>query len=204
MTDSRHTILLTTILIAGLTSSCMSTVDLRPLNALGVEVARAPSGWQRLRSAEGWSVELPGIPLAERQTYTFASERVPALFFDLAAEAQSRVYLVRVFDAQALSLDAREELRAEAEAQQTRAGSGTSEPRIVSFRGVPAHDLIIRDVTSRAHSAYLRTVVIGDFVFQLTVIVASASGVPGDVRHFFDSPRVDESAPDQPAGPTAN
>lgn len=156
MTDSRHTILLTTILIAGLTSSCMSTVDLRPLNALGVEVARAPSGWQRLRSAEGWSVELPGIPLAERQTYTFASERVPALFFDLAAEAQSRVYLVRVFDAPALSLDAREELRAEAEAQQTRAGSGTSAAPTVSFRGAPAHDLIIADVTSRAHSALSR------------------------------------------------
>jgi hypothetical protein len=155
-----------------------------------VRVQVAGAAWYQLVSEDGYRFRMPGLPLCAREEYAFGGVEVDALYFDLGAEANSRAYLLRVFDASGLDDAQREELRAQAEAQVVAAGEEATETHVVAHRGVPAHERVVTNMTANGHFGLLRTMVYGDFVFQMVTIVPTATGGPSDARAFFESVEV--------------
>lgn len=155
------------------------------LRALGIQVI-ASDGYL-LRSSEGWRAVFPGVPLAERQEYRLGSHVVPATFLDLSAEADSRAYLLHVYDARALGPHEREELRALAERHVLETGRAVR-PRVAREGDVTVHDNVVMESGGMTdHDVILRTCVLGGFVIEAAVIVAHGAGDPSDARQFFAS-----------------
>lgn len=53
------------------------------LNAAGVEVREAGSGWEELRAPEGYHFAMPGLPQMQ-ESFSFRGVDVPQRFFDLS------------------------------------------------------------------------------------------------------------------------
>ena len=85
-----------------LMAACSLMPDTEHLTRLGVRVHESSLGWYQL-GPDGYVFEMPGVPLAEREEYRFAGHTVDALFYDLGTGANWRRYLLRSFDARALS-----------------------------------------------------------------------------------------------------
>jgi hypothetical protein len=175
------------LVLIGVGSACITDTRLRDLETVGIVTRVDTLGWYRFERAGAYRFRMPGVPVAERESYFFGGVSVPALYFDLSAEANSRGYLLRVFDAVELDPPAREALREEAEAMMLRAAEDASAPETVPYAGGMAHERLLRDLTSNGHHGILRTVVLDRFVFQLVVIMAPGSGDASDARAFFDS-----------------
>jgi hypothetical protein len=169
--------------------ACGPPAEIADLRAIGVRTQEYGRGWYRFRSDDGYSFQMPGVPLSERQTYAIAGARVDAIFYDLTAELGSRGYLLRAFDARELDRAQREELREQAEAMIVRSNEA-SEPRRVPTRGVEAVERVVQGLSINGHFGVLRTMVLGPFVFQLLVVLPPSAGDPGDARQFFESVRL--------------
>lgn len=189
------------IALAVLLTACGGAGEVRQLETLGVRIQPREAGWYRLRSEAGYSFELPGVPLAEREEYGLGGARIPALFYDLSAEMSSRGFLVRAFDARALDDAEREELRRLAEEQIARAGETISDRREVRDAGVTVHQIVVEPVTMYGHLALVRTFVRGPFVFQLVAIILPGDGEPGDAERMFRSIQLEGDRPAIPADP---
>lgn len=83
-------------------SACVSNARVADLETLGVRIQDRGAGWYELRAPEGYSFRMPGVPLVERERFSYAGKPVPQRFFDLTTEAGSRGFLVHVFDAREL------------------------------------------------------------------------------------------------------
>lgn len=182
--------------------ACGAQAEIGQLRELGVRTQEHGLGWYRFRSDAGYSFRMPGVPLSERQTYTLGGHRIDAIFYDLTAELGSRGYLLRAFDAGELDPNQREELRQLAE-NMIVSDHEASPPRRVSHQGVECFERVVQDLSMNGHFGVLRTMVLGRFVFQLTVILPPSAGDPGDARQFFESVQLTEASRALAARPSA-
>lgn len=163
------------------------------LRAIGIHVYALDANQYRFCADDGFCFEMPGVPLGQRERYTFGGRHVPAYYFDLDAEESSRAYLLRVFDVRALDDQGREEARARAHADIARAAGHASDPRSFLQGETRVHELDLYELDAQAeHDATLRTLVLRGFVFQAVVVAEHGSGDAADTRRFFGSLRVQE------------
>lgn len=143
-----------------------------------------------VRSDEGWQAEFPALPSAEREEYGLGSRLVRATSVSLYTEGNSRGYVLRVYDARAMTSEAREELRALAERNVSRLGeAGPS--HIAHEGGVAMHELTIPELEDNPfHAALVRTFVLDGFVVEAIVYAQHGLGASSDARAFFASFRV--------------
>lgn len=159
------------------------------LNSLGMHVYPGGTpGWYELRSDDGYRFSMPGLPQqSEVVELNFGGTAVRQHHFDLRAEAGSRGFIARVFDARSLSAEARESLRREAlslfQTDRTEIRSRRMVPRP---RGAPVEELSIEGYTD-VHDGLARSFIEGGFVFVMLTVMQTGSGAPTDARMFFDS-----------------
>lgn len=187
---SRAELLAVVVVLASSVVACGPPAHVAELRAVGVRVQELGGWWYRFTTDEGVRFRMPGVPLCARESYRFGLADVGALFCDLAAEANSRAYLIHVFDARELDDAQREELREQLETQVVEAGEEASEVHVIAHRGVPAHDLVVTNMTANGHFGLVRTLIYEQYVFQLVTLVPTATGGPSDARVFFDSVEV--------------
>lgn len=190
---SRAAVIRATRVLGVATLSLMAACSLMPdtehLTRLGVRVHESSLGWYQL-GPDGYLFEMPGVPLAEREEYRFAGHTVDALFYDLSTGVNWRRYLLRSFDARALSEAEREEMRELAEEQ-----VAMSLGRVITrherwVEGSRVHEVRLDRDDRAERSAIVQTGVRGGFVFQQVVIFELSDGDWSDMRHFFASLRL--------------
>lgn len=171
--------------------ACGGSSRIAELSREGIHVApEAGVGWYRLRTDEGYSLSLPGLPLTEREEFVFGGVVVPQRFFDLRTEGQSRGYLVRVFDARALSDGSREELRQQAMELFVPHGAEIAQREAM----VAGEQLVVDGYSQHGHVGLLRSFVRDGFVWQMLLVMHPGAGAPSDAAKFFGSARTAATA----------
>jgi hypothetical protein len=175
-------------------TACGGSSRIADLSREGIHVApEAAVGWYRLRTDEGYSLSLPGLPRTEREEFYFGGTAVPQRFFDLSTEAQSRGYLVRVFDARRLSEESREELREQALELFLPHGAEVVGRETLD----PGEQLLVDGYSVHGHMGLLRSFVRAGFVWQMLLVFEPGGGGPSEAAKFFGSARVDEGAEEE-------
>jgi hypothetical protein len=129
---------------------------------------------------------MPGLPLMMEEEFVFGGQVVPQRFFDLSAEADTRAYLVRVFDAGDLDPESRRALRDEAESLMMPAEPRVVHDDVVRREGREVHRMQVEGYPID-HTGELRSFVDGGFVWQMLVITQTGTGQPTDGEAFFGS-----------------
>jgi len=167
--------------------ACAGSTRIADLNRLGVCVRVEGGGWYRLRAEEGYAFAMPGLPLAIREDFYFGGVQVPEQFFDLSLEANTRGFLVRVFDARELEPEARERLRIEALDMFLPPRGQIHDRQTIVVGGVDVERIVAEGYSGYTHLGILYSFVRGGFVFQMLVIADPESGAPTDAEAFLRS-----------------
>lgn len=177
-------------------AGCAPADRLTTLRAAGLEVIPGPASWSRLTSDDGYSFELPGLPLAEREEWVFHGVRIERTFVDLDVERGLGAYLAYAYLAPGLDERGRERLRMAGQDRITRAGAVVGVPHEVVMLGHRVVEVVVEGVGRwDDYHVVVRSFVAGELVFVLAVIRPAVGTIPAETDRFFGSFRIDRPLP---------